>query len=48
VRHDVFRAVVHDDAPAGGDDVAIPVHPLAVGEFGDESLGNGARISGVS
>jgi hypothetical protein len=31
--------MVDDDAPAGGDDVAVPVHILAIGELGDESPG---------
>jgi hypothetical protein len=35
----VLPAMVDDDAPAGDDDVAIPVHILAVRELGDESLG---------
>src|SRR5262245_10196713 len=36
----VLPAAVDDDAPAGGDDVAVPVHVLAVGELGDEPLGH--------
>src|SRR5262245_51349972 len=34
----ILPAAVDDDAPAGGDDVAVPVHVLAVGELGDEPL----------
>jgi hypothetical protein len=33
----VLDAMVDDDAPAGGDDVAIPVNVVAIGQFSDES-----------
>ena len=39
--------MVDDDAAAGGDDVAVPVHILAIGELGDESSGTWTRITGV-
>jgi hypothetical protein len=44
----VLPAMVDDDAAAGGDDVAVPVHILAIGALGDESLGSWTRITGVS
>src|SRR4029453_3740530 len=34
----VLPPVVDDDAPPGGDDVAIPVHLVAIRELGHESL----------
>ena len=43
----ILGAIVHDHAPAGGDDVALPVHVFPVSELGDEALGALARITGV-
>jgi hypothetical protein len=36
----ILDTMVHDDAGAGGNDVAVPVHGVAVGELSDESLGD--------
>ena len=35
----ILLAVVDDHAATGGDDVAVPVHLVAIGELGDEPLG---------
>ena len=32
--------MMDDDAPAGGHDIPVPIHILAIGELGDESLGH--------
>jgi hypothetical protein len=44
----ILDAMVNDCTPVGGDNVAVPVHVLAVGELCDESSGTVARITGVS